>query len=153
MRRRDLIAGLAVAAASLLLFWRTLGLERNPLVPIGPGFYPRMVLGLTALLGLALAVSAYLRREEEREASGINYRAVALQFAAFAVYAALLPLLGFRIATVAYVAAANLLLDPPQRAVHWGRAGLVGVVTAVLTYYAFEGYLSVLLPRGTWTDF
>ncbi len=26
-------------------------------------------------------------------------------------------------------------------------------LAAVLTYYAFEGYLSVLLPRGTWTDF
>ena len=35
---RDGIAGLAVAAASLVLFWITLGLERNPLVPSGPGF-------------------------------------------------------------------------------------------------------------------
>jgi putative tricarboxylic transport membrane protein len=153
MRRRDLIAGLVVVAASLFLFWRTLGLERNPLVPIGPAFYPRIVLGITALLGLALAVSAFLSREAETEKPRVNYAAVALQFAAFAVYTAVLPFLGFRIATVAYVAAANLLLDPPRRAAHWGRAALIGVVTAAVTYYAFEGYLAVLLPRGAWTDF
>ena len=152
MRRRDLIAGLAVAAASLFLFWQTLGLERNPLVPIGPGFYPRIVLGITGLLGLALAVSSFFSRSET-PAAGINYAAVALQFAAFGVYAAALPLVGFRLATFAYVAAANLLLDPPRRAAHWGRAGLAGAVTAVAVYYAFESYLSVLLPRGAWTDF
>jgi hypothetical protein len=35
---RDGVTGLAAAAASLFLFWLTLGLERNPLVPIGARF-------------------------------------------------------------------------------------------------------------------
>ena len=48
-------AGLASLVASLVLFALTLDLKANPLVPIGPGFYPRIVLGLTAALALILA--------------------------------------------------------------------------------------------------
>ena len=47
---RDGIAGLAILAASLVLFALTLDLKDNPMVPVGPGFYPRIVLALTALL-------------------------------------------------------------------------------------------------------
>jgi putative tricarboxylic transport membrane protein len=151
---RDAIAGLAVLAASLFLFWLTLGLERNPLVPIGPAFYPRIVLGVTALLAALLVVRGLLQKKsatEGREKSG--YIPVAVQFGVFALYVVALPLLGFRIATFAYTAAASLLLEPPRRPAHWVRALVLGVATAIASYYAFEGYLQVLLPRGRWTDF
>ncbi|HEX7054894.1 MAG TPA: tripartite tricarboxylate transporter TctB family protein [Burkholderiales bacterium] len=154
MPGRDAIAGLVVTAASLFLFWLTLGLERNPLVPIGPAFYPRIVLGITALFGLALCVRGWLARRAPRQPGApLNYPAVAIQFAAFALYVLALPPLGFRIATFAYVAAANLLLSPPRRPAHWLRAAALGAATAAATYYAFEVYLLVLLPRGSWTDF
>jgi hypothetical protein len=29
----------------------------------------------------------------------------------------------------------------------------VSIVTTVIVYYVFERYLTVLLPRGRWTDF
>jgi hypothetical protein len=71
----------------------------------------------------------------------------------FGVYAGALPFLGFRIATFLYVVAANALLDPPRAPRAWLRAALTGLLTAVATYYIFEHYLLVLLPRGSWTDF
>jgi len=37
----------------------TIGLPDMPLVPVGPGFYPRIVLGLTAFLGLWLLIADY----------------------------------------------------------------------------------------------
>jgi len=155
---RDGLAGLVVLATSLALFWLTLGLQRNPLVPIGPGFYPRIVLGLTAALGFALVVADLLARRKARAAAAPaaaprNYRLVALSFGAFGVYVLLLPGLGFRIATFLFVAAANLLLSPPQRPAHWLRALALGAATALIAYYVFEQYLLVLLPRGRWTDF
>jgi len=151
---RDGLAGLVVLATSLALFWLTLGLQRNPLVPIGPGFYPRIVLGLTAALGFALLAADLLARRKARVAGPPrNYRLVALSFGAFGVYVLLLPGLGFRIATFLFVAAANLLLAPPQRPAHWLRALALGAATALIAYYVFEQYLLVLLPRGRWTDF
>jgi hypothetical protein len=53
---RDGGAGLAVLGARLVIFWRTLGLKGNPRVPNGPGFYPRIVRGLTAVLALRRVV-------------------------------------------------------------------------------------------------
>ena len=150
---RDGIAGLAVAAASLVLFWITLGLERNPLVPIGPGFYPRIVLVATAALALALLVTDLLRKPPRARATPANYRLVALCFGVFALYVAALPLAGFRLATFAFAAALNLVLAPPRSVRHWGRALAFGALTAAATYYAFEHYLDVLLPRGRWTGF
>ena len=151
---RDAIAGLAVAAASLFLFWLTLGLERNPLVPIGPGFYPRLVLGVTAVLGLALLVKDLLRKGlAAPRAAPLNYRLVALLFGAFGLYVLLLPLLGFRGATFLFVLGATFLLEPPRRAGLWVRGAVLAVVATVATYYVFERYLAVLLPRGSWTGF
>jgi putative tricarboxylic transport membrane protein len=150
---KDGWAGLAVTAASLFLFGLTLDLKPSPLVPIGPGFYPRIVLGLTAFFGAALVVSDILARKRAAPAIASNYRAVVLHFVLFGLYAVLLPGLGFRLATFAYVAAANATMAPPRSPRDWLRVGLIAFATALVTHLVFERYLSVLLPRGRWTDF
>lgn len=154
---RDGWAGLAVFISSLVLFWLTLGLKDSPMVPIGPGFYPRIVLGLTALFGAMLLVSEMLaqrvRPRAPAEHEKLNYALVAISFAIFGLYVVSLPYLGFRIGTVAYVAAAMATLDPPRGVRGWARIAATAVATAFLSHLIFERYLSVLLPRGTWTAF
>jgi putative tricarboxylic transport membrane protein len=151
---KDGWGGLAVLAASLLLFGLTLELKPSPLVPIGPGFYPRIVLGLAALLAATLVAFDVFRPKEARApGERPNHAAVALHFAVFGLYVAALPWLGFRIATFAYVAATNALLDAPRSPRGWLRVAALALATVLATYYAFEHYLSVLLPRGRWTDF
>jgi hypothetical protein len=150
---RDAWAGLAVLAASLFLFWLTLGLRDNPLVPIGPGYYPRIVLGVTALLALGVFVAGLLDKGEVVSKEKLNYGLVAAMFAVFGLYCGALPYLGFRVSTFLYVAATNALLDLPRGLKGWGRVALVAAITTVVVYIAFERYLSVLLPRGRWTGF
>lgn len=156
---RDGVTGLVACAASLALFWLTLGLERNPLVPIGPGFYPRLVLGVTAALGFALLVTDLLRRRvlagrpPAAPAGGLNYLLVALSFAVFGVYVLLLPLLGYRLATFLFVLGLSFLLEPPRRPGLWLRGTVLALATTVATYVVFDEYLAVLLPRGSWTGF
>lgn len=150
---RDGWGGLAVLAASLFLFALTLGLKDNPLVPIGPGYYPRIVLGLTALLAAALVVSDLLKKKIPAAHESVAYRAVLLHFAVFGLYAVALPWFGFRVATFAYVAATNALLDVPRSARGWLRVALLALGTVIVTYVTFEHYLLVLLPRGRWTGF
>jgi len=155
---RDGVAGLAVLAASLVLFALTLDLKDSPMVPVGPGYYPRIVLGLTAALSLGLVVSDVLARRKRRAAPAakqekMNYPLVALSFGAFALYCIALPGLGFRIATFAYVVAANALLAPPRSMRGWAGAVILGLATAFATWLIFEHTLSVLLPRGRWTGF
>jgi hypothetical protein len=155
---RDGIAGLAVLAASLVLFALTLDLKDSPMVPIGPGFYPRIVLGLTALLSLGLVVADLLARHKPagrppEAGKRLNYPLVALSFGVFALYAIALPWLGFRVATFLFVGGANALLDPPRGARGWMRALVLALATTLLTWIVFERWLSVLLPRGSWTGF
>lgn len=155
MLSRDGWGGLAVFAASLLLFGLTLGLKDNPLVPVGPGFYPRIVLGVTAALSLWLVVAdAWGRKARKPSPSqGHNYVLVGLMFLLFGLYCGALAFLGFRLSTFLYVAAANMLLDPPRNAKGWARVAVVAALTAFLTHLVFERYLTVLLPRGAWTGF
>jgi hypothetical protein len=144
--------GLAVFAASATLFALTLGLRDNPLVPIGPGFYPRIVLAITAVLALALLAFS-LVRAPEAEKGRANYRLVLALFAVFFLYVGVLPFAGFRIATLLFVAAAQSVLEPPRSAKGWAIVAATAVITTLVTYVLFERYLQVLLPRGRWTGF
>ena len=158
---RDGYAGLAILVASLALFWATLGLERHPMVPIGPGFYPRVVLGLTAVMALALLVSDILARRRPRPAAAPagkaaarpDYALVVAAFAVFAGYVFALPWLGFRLATFAFLLAMPALLERPARVRGWAVVLAVAIVATLTSHYLFESYLHVLLPRGRWTGF
>src|SRR5437016_12629607 len=151
MLSRDGWAGLVVLAASMVLFGLTLELKANPLVPIGPGFYPRIVLGVTALLAVLLVVADWYAAKKAGPRVPADYAAVVLQFAVFGIYVAALPWLGFRIATFAYVAATNALMDPPLDARQWMRVATIALAIARASYFAIEHYLSVLVPRGRGT--
>lgn len=154
---RDGYTGLAVLAASLALFWATLGLERHPMVPVGPGFYPRIVLGITALMALALVVADILARRKARPAPATkgeaHYGLVALAFGVFGAYVLLLPGLGFRLATFAFLVAMPVTLERPRSARRWIVVVVLAAVATAATYFVFERYLHVLLPRGRWTGF
>jgi hypothetical protein len=147
------MAGLVCLGVSLWLLALSASLPRPALVPIGPGFYPRVVLGVTAALAALLVGSDWLAQRRRppapgRQAPG-NVRLVWTTFALFGAYVVLLPLLGYRVATAAFVAALQVALEAGRRR-PWLRIGLVAVATAALTHLVFEGYLSVLLPRSRW---
>jgi hypothetical protein len=145
--------GLAVLAASLFLFWLTLELKGNPLVPIGPGFYPRVVLGLTAGLAVLLLAFDVLGKFPAQDRGKPNFRMVLAVFAVFGVYVAAIPALGFRVSTFLFLAALQPLLEWPKGAKGWIVVLVTALVTTLVTYFLFERYLLVLLPRGRWTDF
>lgn len=163
---RDFVAGLACLAISLVLLAATRGLpEASILVPIGPGAYPRVVLGITAVLSALLLWNGWRARRstalqpsprQGSEASGVaekNYGLVLAAFAVFGSYTLLLPYLGFRIATLLFVAAMQALLEPPRSARAWLVLIVVALTTALGAHAVFERGLSVLLPRGAWTAF
>ncbi len=159
---RDGIAGLVCLAGSLGLLAATIGLPGpNLLVPVGPGFYPRIVLGITAALSLALVISDIVSRRRKTSApppaeaasATPNYGLVGATFLIFILYVAALPYLGFRLSTLAFVAGLQSTLDPPRGIKKWIIVAVTALVTTAVTYVMFERYLAVLLPRGRWTDF
>ena len=146
-------SGLAALVASLVLFALTLDLKPNPLVPIGPGFYPRIVLGLSAALAALLVVFDLLAEKRPSRAEPGNHRMVLLVFVVFGIYVALIPGLGFRFSTFLFVAALQPLLEPPKGMRGWVLVLVTALITTLATSFLFERYLQVLLPRGRWTGF
>ena len=155
---RDGIAGLIGLAVSLGLIPFAIGLPKLPIVPVGPGFYPLIVLvfmaGTSAVL-LLQDIFTQRRATAAAEAPAGPPRAYGLVLAAFAavaIYIALLPLLGFRISTALFVAGLQAVLERPTTLRQWAIQVAVAVGTAAVAYLLFEHYLSVLLPHGSWTN-
>lgn len=152
---RDGVAGLICLAGSLILWTASRGLPQPALVPIGPAYYPRLLFVVMAALSLALVVGDVLsrhRRTAQPAPPPARYRLVVVTFAIFTAYVVLLPAIGFRLATVLFVGGLQAALEPP-RGRGWWLVLAVALGTTVLTYYVFERYLSVLLPRGRLTGF
>lgn len=155
---RDGIAGLVLLAISLVLLVKSFQLPSLPIVPVGPGFYPSIVLSFMAAASALLVVQDVLKRRapaaaDAGDAPRRNYRRVAIAFAVVAAYVVLLPLLGFRVATIVFVGALQAALDRPRTARQWTVLAAIALGTAMVSYFIFERYLLVLLPRGAWTGF
>ena len=156
---RDGIAGLIGLAISLILLPLAFGLPKLPIVPVGPGFYPTIVLvflGTTSAVLLIQDVLAQRRATpSDAETSASPSRAYGLVAAAFLIvagYIVVMPLLGFRIATALFVAVFQFALERPATTRQWFIQAAIAVGTAAVTYVVFQHYLLVLLPRGAWTN-
>jgi putative tricarboxylic transport membrane protein len=155
---RDGIAGLVLLAISLVLLVKSFQLPSLPIVPVGPGFYPAIVLSLMAAASALLVLQDLLKRRAPAvagagDAPPRNYRLVVIAFAIVGAYVVLLPLVGFRVATVLFVGALQAALGRPQTARQWVVLAAIALGTGVVSYFVFERYLLVLLPRGAWTGF
>jgi putative tricarboxylic transport membrane protein len=155
---RDGIAGLICLALSIGMLVLTRGLPKSSFVPIGPDFYPRIVLIIMAALSALLVASdlwKLLAKKAAAEDSALekrNYRLVGITFAVFAGYIVLLPLIGYRVATLIFMVVLQAVFVRPDSVRRWSVVLVSALATTVITYLVFEHYLSVLLPRGHWTD-
>ena len=152
---RDGIAGLILLAISLVLLVQSFQLPSLPIVPVGPGFYPAIVLSFMAAASALLVAQDLIKRAPAVAGSGAprNYRLVVIAFAIVGAYVALLPLVGFRLATVLFVGALQAALGRPRTTRQWLVLAAIALGTAMVSYFVFERYLLVLLPRGAWTGF
>jgi putative tricarboxylic transport membrane protein len=164
MLGRDGIAGLVCLALSIGLFMLTFGLPPAAMVPVGPAFYPRVIILLFGLLSVILIVLDLRAMRDVRSGAAAvaapgtptagaqpNYRLVLATFVEFGLYIAVLPLIGFRISTFLFVLALEVTLEWPRDTKRWALAVALAIATSAACYFVFENYLSVLLPRGTWS--
>jgi hypothetical protein len=163
MLSRDGISGLVCLAISVILLTQTFGLPAATVVPIGPAFYPRVVLSILMLLSIILIALDFRAMQISRAAPATvtapaaagpppNYRLVLATFIEFGLYILLLPPLGFRIATFVFVLSLQVTLEWPRSSKHWLLAIAVAAATSLICYVVFQDYLSLLLPRGTWSN-
>ncbi|HKS86950.1 MAG TPA: tripartite tricarboxylate transporter TctB family protein [Pseudolabrys sp.] len=160
MLSRDGITGLVCLGLSVWFLVLTFFLPPAAIVSIGPAFYPRIVLSLLALLSVILIAIDIRAMRTQRSQSATaatagpapNYRLVLATFVLFGLYIVLLPGLGFRISTFLFVMALQITLEWPRNLKYWLLVVAVALATTLVCHIVFEDYLSVLLPRGTWSE-
>lgn len=151
---RDGWIGLGLLGFSGWLYSNLGKIPANPLVPIGPAFYPRILLILIVLLSLVLAIQDVISRHR-RESKGRGslrgwverYQSTSTCFIVFTLYILFLPVLGFLVSSILFVTILQWLLGP-LRLRRLPGSVLIGVAASGITYVVFEMYLRVLLPRG-----
>ena len=141
----DLWGGLALSVAGVLVAVHSASaFDFGELRRIGPGFFPTVLGGLLAGLGLTIALPAFLRAGARPE---IAWREAVFVLLAVIVFGLLLERAGVLAATVASVLTATV--PAPRRGLLW-RGGLALAVAAI-TWAIFVLGLGMTLPVFPWS--
>lgn len=151
--RRDAGIGVGLLVFCGILYWQAGLVSAPPFVPIGPAFYPRVVLILLAGLALWLIAEDLLQgRVRARKAAkpaghAPNYGKVLLGFIIFLAYVAGLSLIGYPAATFLFVLGLSWTIGP-RNVRELPKLVAIAAGTVLATYLIFEKYLYVFLPQG-----
>jgi putative tricarboxylic transport membrane protein len=114
----------------------------------GPGFLPFLSGVMLGTFSIILVVTSTLRKPGKREVKnlwkGISWGKVALVLILLLIYALLLPILGYLIATFGLM---TLLFGIVGKTKLWIKA-VAGIITVLATYIIFYVWLEVQLPKG-----
>jgi putative tricarboxylic transport membrane protein len=151
--RRDTAIGVGLLGLCALLYWQAGLVSVPPFIPIGPSFYPRVMLIFLAGLAVWLIAEDLFKRRPSagkvKKATGLapNYRRVLWGFLLFLGYVACLDLIGFLTSTFLFVLGMSWAIGP-RKVREIPKLSAVAAGTALVCYLLFEKYLYVFLPRG-----
>ena len=150
----DRQVGLVLLLFSGVMYWQTYQIRTPGFVQfqqIDAPFFPRLILGFLAALSLLLVIRGRGGTGLPNRAAlvdfGRRYRDVLVTLGLFVLYVIGITVVGWLPATIVYVVALQLILNP-----NLGRR-LVYVVGGSVAFswflaFVFEQYLHVVLPRG-----
>lgn len=144
-----------ILAISVALFVVAGSLPASRWEPLGAGAFPKMVLGVLAMVS-AFGLIGGLRRLRAARAGAAaapggavlaRFRTVAVVLASFVVYVAVLRWIGFSLATFVFLLALQLVLGP-KRPRSIAIMAVIAVVFSVGIDLLFAEVFNVFLPRS-----
>jgi hypothetical protein len=151
--RRDTAIGIGLLVFCAVLYWQAGLVSVPPFIPIGPSFYPRVMLIFLAGLAVWLIAEDLLKKRpstgEAKKATdrAPNYRRVLWGFLIFLGYVACLDLIGFVTSTSLFILGLSWAIGP-RNVREIPKLVAVAAGTVLVCYLLFEKYLYVFLPRG-----
>ncbi|GAA0327380.1 hypothetical protein GCM10008967_17350 [Bacillus carboniphilus] len=150
---KDRIAGIVLLLFCGFFYYQSTLVDVKDLTKISAVFFPRLILGLIALLAVVLLIQSFLKKEvqakKETEANKGKKGIVWIIFALFGLYVISLELLGFIVASFLFITVTYFLILPEKKPIKTHVFALSGllVVTIALSL-VFEKLLYVFLPQG-----
>lgn len=156
----DLLFSALITTMSVFMYVEAVALPKGLFGTLGPGYFPKIVLGClivaSGTLTVRLAARAVAAMRKEGPASGAmlaffaNYRFVALIFCLFFLYLVGMKLTGFLPSTLVFMAVSMWLLAPAHK--DRGVVRVIALTSILLTaslYSLFTYAFLVMLPSGT----
>jgi len=156
MKRYDKVSSLAWLIASIAIIVGSSAYSFGSWAHPGPAFLPLWCGIIMAALSLIVFVQAISKdkveaKEKEKEESSFFTarwsKLVAVLIILFA-YAFLLETFGFLMMTFAFMLFVLKAVEPTK----WRTAVIISVLATTLSYFLFESWLKVPMPRGFWPD-
>jgi putative tricarboxylic transport membrane protein len=146
MRNLDRETSLFWLALSVVTCIGSLRLGIGRLQVPGMGFMPFVASVLLGILSLALFVQASLSEEDERREvfARKRWKQVVIIIIALSIYAWLVPILGYVIATFLFMGSIFKFAGVGK----WWKAIVASFLTTFITFYLFSVLLGVQLPTG-----
>jgi putative tricarboxylic transport membrane protein len=147
MSRKNVAAALCLLALAIAYGYLTAGLPKRSLPDTpDPSFFPWIITACLGILSTALLVQGLRDRRGARDAPGAagGLRAPTVFLTLFVLYVAVLPFLGFVLASVPFFAALMWLYGERR----WGWIGAFSVALPVVLVLVFRNGLQIPLPTG-----
>ena len=141
---QDIVGGLAVTALGIFAAIYAQKYEFGDLNRMGPGYFPVALGVVLTLLGLLIAIPAFMRKGEPIV---VKWKTFALVLGSIVAFALTLKVLGLILATALSVMISSLA-DNETR---WKGRILLAVGVAVVTYLVFGFALGMVLPAWPWS--
>lgn len=141
---QDVLGGLGLTALGVFAAFYAQRYEFGDLNRMGPGFFPVVLGSLLAVLGLVIALPAWLRKGPAVE---VKWKTFALVMISLVAFALTLKWLGLILATVLSVVLSTLADDDTR----WKSRLLIAAGVAVVTYAVFGFGLKMSLPVWPWS--
>lgn len=153
----DLIAAAFLLIVAALFYVESLGLPPPPPVlpdTLGAAFFPQVLAGLLAILGIGLGAQKLIRRRREApERQDLltlfrEHHLIVKSLLLFFLFLLFLKPFGFLIAATVFLITGQWLLSPRQ----WSYLPTILAVSLGSTlaiYFFFQKFLFVFLPEGT----
>lgn len=141
---QDVVGGLAVTALGIFAAIYAQKYEFGDLNRMGPGYFPVALGVVLALLGLLIAVPAFIRKGDPIV---VKWKTFALVLGSIVAFALTLKVLGLILATALSVMISSLA-DNETR---WKGRILLAVGVAAITYLVFGFALGMVLPAWPWS--
>jgi putative tricarboxylic transport membrane protein len=161
MVNKDRLSSIMLLAFCAFFYYATYKIDVSDIVGIDSAFFPRMILGLIAVLALTMLgstfVSVQASKTETKEHVEKNNelpikkrgRIVGAIFALFLLYILGIDFIGFIFASFLFMVAMYfLILEEKRTTKKHVLAMVILLVTTVLLTFFFEQFLDVYLPRG-----
>ena len=138
----DLWAGLMFIAFGGIFMILSQQYQIGTAAKMGPGYFPLILGGLLALLGLAISLSSFAKSNHEAKVDPVGWRELGLILFAVMLFAATLPQLGIVIALLVLILVSSLASHEFNL-----KDTLLGAVfLIVLTYIVFGKGLELQFP-------